>query len=150
MLTTCLPEIVKYFLSGINKIIINHKLNKFGGVGKNVNVRYNVVIYYPQKINIGNFVDIGEFVVLMGQGGIKIGNNVVIGNSSVLTTVNHKPPIYYNNIVVKPIEIEDNVWIGSNVVVCPGVKIGENSIIGAGAVVTKDVPPNSLWGGGTS
>jgi serine acetyltransferase len=47
----------------------------------------------------------------------------------------------------KPVVLKDNVWIGDSAIVCKGVTIGENSIIGAGAVVTKDVPPNSIFAG---
>ena len=47
----------------------------------------------------------------------------------------------------KPVVFEDNVWIGDSAIICKGVRIGKNSIIGAGAVVTKDVPPNSIFAG---
>jgi acetyltransferase-like isoleucine patch superfamily enzyme len=47
----------------------------------------------------------------------------------------------------KPVIFEDNVWIGDSAIICKGVRIGKNSIIGAGAVVTKDVPPNSIFAG---
>ena len=47
----------------------------------------------------------------------------------------------------KPVVLEDNVWIGDSAIICKGVTIGENSIIGAGAVVTKNVPPNSIFAG---
>ena len=85
---------------------------------------------------------------LMDRGGIYIGNDVFIGPKVNLTTINHDfNPYNRHSTFCKPIVIEDRVWIGIGATICPGVKIGENSIIGAGSVVTKDVPKNSIVGG---
>lgn len=76
---------------------------------------------------------------------IYLGNNVMFGPHVVLTTANHTidPELRKKGYqYARDIVIEDNVWIGANVTVLPGVRIGENSVIGAGSVVTRDIPAN--------
>ena len=78
---------------------------------------------------------------------IIVGNNVMFAPNVTLTTANHPlDPTLRSKAFqyAKKIVIEDNVWLGSGVVVLPGVTIGKNSVIGVGAVVTKDIPPNVL------
>jgi acetyltransferase-like isoleucine patch superfamily enzyme len=87
-----------------------------------------------------------------GQGGLAIGNNVLIGPNAVISTGNHdyektELPAIEQEFYGKQIQIGDNVWIGSNAVVLGGVRIGEHSVVAAGAVVTKDVAPYTLVGG---
>ena len=79
------------------------------------------------------------------QGGITIGDGVLIGHNVTLATLNHdERPKFRQNIYPKPIKIGDNVWIGSNATILQGVDIGDGAIIGAGSVVTKDVPKNAI------
>lgn len=78
---------------------------------------------------------------------INIGDNVFIGPNCGLYTANHPLEIAARNSGIEqalPIEIGDNVWLGANVVVLPGVKIGSGTVISAGSVVTKDIPENVL------
>ncbi|KAL2316421.1 putative acetyltransferase C18B11.09c [Schizosaccharomyces pombe] len=78
---------------------------------------------------------------------ITIGNNVMLGPNVQLCTATHPLDFKARNSGIEfglPINIQDNVWIGMGVIVLPGVTIGEGSVIGAGAVVTKDIPPNTL------
>jgi len=104
----------------------------------------------PQAgIKIGHNCFIGEFNVMRGQGGISIGNNVYTGPMAQIVAVNHvySDPhklIREQGITAQGITIEDDVWLGANAVVVDGVSIGQGSIIGAGAVVTKDIPPYSI------
>lgn len=84
-------------------------------------------------------------LTLVDDGPIYIGDYVMIGPNVTLATAGHpispslrKEKLQYNQAIT----IEDNVWIGSNVSVMPGVTIGENSVIGAGSVVTRDIPSN--------
>ena len=81
------------------------------------------------------------------QGGITIGNGVLIGHNVVLSTLNHDPRPPGAWLHPAPIVIGDRVWIGSNATVLPGVTIGDGAIVAAGAVVTKDVAPNTVVAG---
>jgi maltose O-acetyltransferase len=102
-------------------------------------------IKYPDNIQIGIHVAIGPGCTLGAMSPIKIGNYVRISKGAAIETAGldlstGRP---YRHIA-KPIVIEDGAWIGSNAIILGGVTIGENAIIGAGAVVTKDVPPNTV------
>lgn len=82
------------------------------------------------------------------QGGIKIGAGALIGHNVVLATLNHDlNPERRQICIPASINIGKNVWIGSNSTILPGVTIGDNSVVAAGAVVTKDVPENTVVGG---
>lgn len=117
-------------------------------VGKEVRLRMPVVVYSPENLSIGSQVDIGEFVVLRANGGMRIGDRVLIAAHATLTTRGHPilPP-RFGHTVDAPIVIEDDVWVGAAAVVLPGVTIGRGSIVGAGAVVTRDVPADTIVGG---
>ena len=85
---------------------------------------------------------------MQDQGGIYIGDDVLIGHNACLLTLNHDlNPNKRADMHPAPIYIEDKVWLGSNVTVLPGVRIKRGSIVGAGAVVTKDVEENTIVGG---
>ena len=101
-----------------------------------------------KNITVGKNVFINTGCRFQDQGGIRIGNDVLIGHNVVLATLNHDfAPYNRATMHPAPVHIEDRVWIGANATVVPGVTIGENSIVAAGAVVTKDVPPNTIVGG---
>lgn len=84
---------------------------------------------------------------------MEIGNDVLIAAHTVITSVSHDTNALVNGLLYRetrttaPVVISDNVWIGSSAVILPGVSIGRNSIVAAGCVVTRSVPPNSLVGG---
>lgn len=103
---------------------------------------------FGKNIKIGKGVFIQQMCTFMDRGGITIGNNVFIAPKVNLVTINHDfHPNRRRTTYCKPIVIEDNVWIGINSTILPGVRIGKNAIIGAGSVVTKDVKPNTVVGG---
>ena len=103
---------------------------------------------YGQNITIGKHVFLNTNCHFQDQGGITIGDGALIGHNVVLATLNHEEdPERRQHVYPKPIVIGKNVWIGANATVTPGVTIGDNAIIAAGAVVTKDVAPNSIVGG---
>jgi hypothetical protein len=79
--------------------------------------------------------------------GIILGHNVLIGPNVGIISANHSKNDFKQWKKVQPITIGNNVWIGMNTVVLPGVSIGDNAVIGAGSVVTKDIPANSVAGG---
>ena len=101
-----------------------------------------------KNIVVGKNVFINACCKFQDQGGITIGNGVLIGHNVTLATLNHdERPQFRQNIYPKPIKIGDNVWIGSNATILQGVTIGDGAIIGANAVVTKDVPENTIVAG---
>ena len=103
---------------------------------------------YGMNIKLGKHVFINTCCCFQDQGGIEIGDNVQIGHQTVIATLNHDlDPDKRWNMVPAPVKIGNNVWIGAHSTILSGVSIGDNSVIAAGAVVTKDVPPNVVVGG---
>lgn len=102
---------------------------------------------FGRNIHIGKNVFINSSCHFQDQGGIYIGDNVLIGHSVVLATINHDLNPFDRHNIYKPIHIGNRVWIGSNVVITQGVTIGDGAVIAAGAVVTRDVLPNTVVGG---
>jgi acetyltransferase-like isoleucine patch superfamily enzyme len=101
-----------------------------------------------KNIIIGKNVFINSGCRFQDQGGIRIGNGALIGHSVVLATLNHGlPPSKRQDLYPAPIVIGKNVWIGANAMVLPGVTIGDNAIVAAGAVVTQEVPNNAIVAG---
>jgi acetyltransferase-like isoleucine patch superfamily enzyme len=100
-------------------------------------------------IHIGARTFVGEGSIMRGQGGIVVGDNVLFGPATRILAVNHvfvdpDVPIMDQGITAQGIRIEDNCWIGAGATVLDGVTIGRGSCVGAGAVVTKTIPPYSL------
>lgn len=101
---------------------------------------------YGLGASFGERVFINQGCVFLDYGGITVGDRVLIGPRVTLATAGHpvEPDERYDFITHAPIVIEDDVWIGAAATVTPGVRIGRGSVVGAGAVVAKDVPPMSL------
>lgn len=95
------------------------------------------------RLFLGQDVFANHGLTVMSLGSITIDDGVMMGPEVALLTVNHEPK---NIRVVKAAEIhiKKNAWLGARVIVLPGVTIGENAIIGSGAVVTKDIPDNAV------
>ncbi len=111
-----------------------------------------IVAYQDAKIDMGNNVLIGSFSTIVAKQRITIGNDVMLADYVVIRDHNHRydiPGVPFNKqgSVNKLITIGNNIWIGTKATIVAGVTIGDNCIIGANAVVTKDVPPNSIVGG---
>lgn len=123
-------------------------------VGAPVRVREPVSIYPLENISLGSNVVIHENAYFQGYGGISIGDNVAISLGCTIITSGH---IYdgpaWNALpwsetnVEAPVTIEDNVWIGFNVIILPGVTIHEGAVVGAGSVVTVDIPKCAVVAG---
>jgi acetyltransferase-like isoleucine patch superfamily enzyme len=99
---------------------------------------------------IGNRTLIGMSNVIIGP--VTIGNDVILAQNIVVSGLNHEyrdvsQPIHAQPILTKPVIIEDECWIAANAVITAGVTIGKHSVVAAGAVVTKDVPPYSVAAG---
>ncbi len=101
------------------------------------------------RIRIGRGCIIGEFNVIRGSGGVEISDHVVTGPFVQIYSSNHKfertdLPIVEQGVTAKGVVIEEGAWLGANAIVLDGVRIGRNSVIGAGAIVSSDVPPYTL------
>ena len=105
-----------------------------------------VQIDFPNQIIFGKNVFLNHSFTAMSIGGIEIGDNVQIGPHVTIVTDNHDLNDRYV-LRCKGVRIENNVWVGAEVKILPGVTIGENAVIAGGAVVTKDVPANAVAGG---
>ena len=117
-------------------------------VGENVRIRDGAVILRPDGLEIGSQVDIGEYTHIRAQGGVSIGNRVLIAAHTVISSRGHPTDQATFGVVEDaPVTIEDDVWIGASAVILPGITIGTGAIVGAGAVVTRDVEPNTIVAG---
>ena len=99
---------------------------------------------------IGDHTRIGLHNTIIGP--VDIGSHVNLAQGITVTALNHnfsdtKKRIDEQGVITNPVTIEDDVWVGANAVILPGVTIGEHCVVAAGAVVTKDVPPHSLVAG---
>lgn len=100
-----------------------------------------------KHVYLGNNVYFNFNVTLVDDANIYIGNKVMVGPNTTIATAGHPlDPMLRSRMLQfnKEVHIGNNVWIGANCVILPGVKIGDNSVIGAGSVVTKDVPSNVI------
>ncbi|WP_429434312.1 sugar O-acetyltransferase [Paraburkholderia sp. GAS33] len=100
-------------------------------------------------INVGRNVFINQNCTFYDLGGLDIADDVMIGPNVSIVTSGHpiEPSQRRAGVIAKPIVIEKNVWIAAGATIIGGVTVGENSVVAAGSVVTRDVPPNTLVGG---
>ena len=117
-------------------------------------IHESVTVFTPLHINYGKHTKIGKNVfinfdcVFLDLGGIIIEDNVQIAPKVSLLTESHPlNPSERQSLIPKPIHIKKNVWIGANATILQGVTIGENAVVAAGSVVSKDVPDNVVVGG---
>lgn len=117
--------------------------------GKNVNIER--LAYFTPELSIGDDSGIGICCEIYGP--VSIGSNVMMGPEVIIYTRNHRhdltniPMCEQGYLSPEPVTIGNDVWIGCRVIILPGVKIGDGAIIGAGAVVAKDVPAYAVVGG---
>ena len=126
-------------------------------LGRNATIETGVLLHcggfdwsdHEGGITIGNDCYIGPNCVLFGAGGISVGAKSMLSPGVVVTSHGHRidqaeTPMHDLPSIFETVVIHENVWVGSNATILPGVTIGERCVIGAGAVVTRDVPPHSL------
>ena len=123
-------------------------LRFFGGeIGKKVVIKPTAKITFPWRLSVGENSWIGEESWMLNLDQITIGSNVVISQRVFLCTGNHNWALPKFDLMLNPIVIENGVWIGSEVTVLPGVRIGANTVVTAGSVVTEDLPPEMVCTG---
>ncbi|MGN1271830.1 MAG: DapH/DapD/GlmU-related protein [Lactobacillus sp.] len=117
-------------------------------ISQTTEIRLPFYTDYGHNIKLGKRVFINSNVMMVDLGGITIEDDVLIGPGVSLLSVNHKlNPKQRRELELKPVVIRKNAWIGAKATICPGVVIGENAVVAAGAVVTKDVPKNTVVAG---
>lgn len=118
-------------------------------IGKHIDE--SVTVFPPFHSDFGANITLGRGIFInsgckfQDQGGVRIGDNSLIGHNTLLATLNHDlAPERRADMHPAPITIGANVWIGSNSTILPGVRIGDDAVVAAASVVTKDVPPGAV------
>jgi acetyltransferase-like isoleucine patch superfamily enzyme len=114
----------------------------------------STTLFAPFYTNLGRFIKLGKHVFInhacsfLDMGGITLEDHVLIGPQVKLITENHPlSPADRRSMLCKPILIKRNAWIGAGATILPGVTVGENAVVAAGAVVSRDVPDNVVVAG---
>lgn len=128
--------------------------SKMKKAGRNIEIGKNCSISPLSKFEIGDNVWIGDNFYAKAEGEIKIGSGTIISRNVEIWTSNHNYDSddlmtipYDKRFINKPVVIGENCWIGTHVIFLPGVTIGEGVVVGAGSVVTKDIPDYAVIGG---
>lgn len=143
----CLPRVL--FFSNLKASILRLVGAK---VGKRPTIYPDVWIFPGPGLVCGDDVDFALGVIITTNGGVEIGDRVLLGYRAQVLSANHNIPpgkgrIFGSGHNYSKVKIANDVWIGANSVILPGVSIGEGAVIAAGSIVTRDVPAFSIVGG---
>ena len=122
----------------------------FGKVGKNPDVEPNVFCGFGFNVEVGDNFFANVNLVILDGAKVRIGNNAFIAPNVGIYTAGHPFDVKQRNEGLEyafPVTIGDNVWIGAQACILPGVTIGDNTVIAGGSVVTKDIPANVIAAG---
>lgn len=108
-----------------------------------------VTIEYPERLRIGKGVGLNLGCWVDARGEVTIGDDTIMGPYCIISSTNHRfdrldIPMLLQEDDKKPVRIGNNVWLGARVTVLPGVTIGDDTVVGAGAVVTRNIPANTI------
>lgn len=129
------PNCIKYLEELFNR--------KLGGI----RILTPFICDFGNRVSFGKNVFINHSAILSASGGIEFQDGVSVAPGVRIATINHDFNNRHTIYTYGKVTIKKNAWIGMNVTICPGVTIGMNSVVAAGAVVTKDVPDNVVVGG---
>ena len=145
-----LGKMIFFFLTRVRKIETKYFMKRMN-VGGRVRFRHPLMIQHPEYIYIEDNVSINRNCTFLAHGKIFIGKNTMIGPSVTIITVNHNYQAEGLNAqrshVLSQVRIGENVWIGANSLILPGISIGHNAVVAAGSVVTKDIGESEVCGG---
>lgn len=116
-------------------------------IGKNSFIHMGARFYLPSGVSIGDGTVIGDHCFMDGRAPLKIGNNVDVASQVMIYNSEHDINSDGFDPIEEPVEIADYAFVGPRAIILPGVKIGNGAVVGAGAVVTKDVAPFKVVGG---
>ena len=160
-------EVIKKIISRMYNIIVEYEVHllhicgcipihhvrrlcyRMGGmkIGKGSTIHMHARFYDPKNITIGTDSIIGEYAVLDGRDTLSIGNHVDIASEVMMYNSKHDINDPDFKAVDGKVIIEDYVFIGPRAIIMPNITIGKGAVVGAGAIVTKDVPPYAIVGG---
>jgi acetyltransferase-like isoleucine patch superfamily enzyme len=136
--------LVRRILRIYYKLVLAH-------LGQGTGITSRVFIEHPYNVYIGSNCNINQFAIIQGSpdGQIRIGDRVTISYGAIILTASLSPNknFSFNEHENKSVIIQDDVWIAANAMILPGITIGRHAVVGAGAVVTRDVPPYTLVAG---
>ncbi len=114
--------------------------------GKDVTLYHPVIFYGAEALDVGDNTSVAPYVHMWCGGRVIIGARCMIGSHTAITSLTHDydAPEMWKTIKAAPVIIGDDVWIGSHAVILPGVKIQNGAVIGAGSIVSRDVPENAV------
>jgi len=151
-LRTILTEFVNLILRIVG-FVPSHYIRRFFyrisgvSIGSGSSIHMGAIFYDPKNIKIGRDSIIGEGVVLDGRDKLIIGDHVDIASEVMIYNAEHDVQSTDFHAITAPVIIEDYVFIGPRAIILPGVKINKGAVVGAGAVVTKDVEEFTIVGG---
>src|SRR5580658_8460455 len=123
-------------------------LRRFGAkIGRGVVIKPQVKITFPWKLEIGDFVWLGEECWMLNLERIVIGSNVCISQRAFLCTGSHDHKRTTFDLIVKPIVLEDGVWIGAGAWIGPGVEVGKDAVLAAGSVAVRNLEAGAVYRG---
>lgn len=134
----CMPDDEKY---------MKYLEELFGRELNGVRILTPFICDFGNQVKFGKNVFINHSAILSLSGGIEFEDGVMVAPGLKIATINHDMYERYTKYIYGKVLIKKNAWIGMGVTICPGVIIGENAVVGAGAVVIKDVPDNAVVGG---
>lgn len=151
-ISTVYTECIVFLLHCVGHIPLHHVRRfwyRLAGmqIGRGTSIHTGLRLYNPSRIVIGDDTVIGESAVLDGRDSLIIGSHVAFATGVMVYNSQHDIRDPQFKAVSKPVHIEDYVFIGPRAIILPGVRVGKGAVIGAGAVVTKDVPPGTIVGG---
>lgn len=119
----------------------------FGRKLDDVRILTPFICDFGNRVKLGKGVFINHSAILSPSGGIEIEDGVMLAPGVRIATINHDMNARHTIYTYGKVTIKKNAWVGMNVTICPGVTVGQYAVIGAGAVVTKDVPDYAVVGG---
>lgn len=152
-----LRDVPIHLISILTGILPNHTVTNrikgllikpfLGSCGKRLQIGKGVIINNPQYLNIGNDCYISHYCYIQAKGGVTLEDKVIIGPMSIVASSKHlinEEGLVTNKGESKPIKIGRGTWCGGHVIISSGITIGKSVIVGAGAVVTKDITDNEM------